>query len=173
MAFGLNPRDAAEVTALVKGVAKKPLIVKLSPNAPDIVSVALAVCHAGADALSMVNTFQALAIDIETARPVFNNIKAGLSGPAVKPLALKLVYDTALAVRALPKEKQIPIIALGGISTWRNAVEFIMAGASAVQVGTATFIEPRAMLDIIDGLRDFMQKKGMDSIAQFCGAALA
>jgi dihydroorotate dehydrogenase (NAD+) catalytic subunit len=172
MAFGLHPGDAARATSAVRAATKKPLIVKLSPNAPDIVPVALAVIEAGADALSMVNTFQALAIDIESARPLFANVKAGLSGPAIKPLALRMVYDTVLAIKKLPREKQIPVIALGGIASWRDAVEFIMAGAIAVQAGTATFANPRAMLEIIGGLREFMMRKGCASIEQMCGAAL-
>jgi dihydroorotate dehydrogenase (NAD+) catalytic subunit len=172
MAFGLVPQDAAEVTAAVRRMLAKPLIVKLSPNAPDIVAVAHAVRKAGADALSMVNTFQAIAIDVEKARPVFNNVRAGLSGPAIKPLALKVVYDVALSFRALPESERIPLIALGGISTWQDAVEFIMAGACAIQVGTATFAHPHSMLDILCGITAFMERKGYASINDFCGAAL-
>jgi dihydroorotate dehydrogenase (NAD+) catalytic subunit len=172
MAFGLNPKDASEVTAAVRRVVKKPLIVKLSPNAGDLVAVAHAVRESGADCLSMVNTYQALAIDVEKACPVFDNIRAGLSGPAIKPLALRAVYDVALSMRALPQRERIPIIALGGISTWQDAVEFIMAGAIAIQVGTATFCNPATMIEILDGLTAFMKRKGYASIDELCGVAL-
>ena len=172
MAFGLQPEAAAEVTSVVKkAVPNKPLIVKLSPNAPDIIAVADAVRKAGADAISLINTVQAIAIDIEKGKPLFNNIRAGLSGPAVKPLALRIVYDVVQAMNRLPEEERIPVIALGGISCWQDAVEFIMAGASALQVGTATFANPRCMTEIIDGLSAFMKRKGYSQLSDFCGIA--
>ncbi|MGN0729508.1 dihydroorotate dehydrogenase [Treponema sp.] len=172
MAWGINPEAAAACVSAVRKATSKPLIVKLSPNAPDLVSVALSCIEAGADALSLINTIQAVAIDIEKCRPVFDNIKAGLCGPTVKPIALRMVYDVAKAVRSLPQEKQIPIIGLGGIEKWQDAVEFIMAGASAVQVGTATFSNPKAMVQIIEGLKTFMRSHGYKKIEEFRGAAL-
>jgi dihydroorotate dehydrogenase (NAD+) catalytic subunit len=172
MAFGLDPAAAGSITAEIRRQTSKPLIVKLSPNAPDLTSVALAVTRAGADCLSLVNTFQAIAIDIETARPVFKNITAGLSGPGIKPLALRMVWDTAKAMRTLPESERIPIIGLGGIARWQDAVEFIFAGASAVQVGTAGFANPLAMIEIIEGLETYMLRKGYYSVAEFCGKAI-
>ena len=153
MAWGINPEAAFTCVSAVRKATSKPLIVKLSPNAPDLVSVALACIKAGANALSLINTIQAVAIDIESGRPVFDNIKAGLCGPAVKPIALRMVYDVVKAVNSLPKEQQIPVIGLGGISKWQDAVEFIMAGASAIQVGTATFSNPKTMIEIIEDTR--------------------
>ncbi len=172
MAFGLDPAAAAGITAEIRKQTSKPLIVKLSPNAPDITAVAREVTKAGADALSLVNTFQAIAIEIETARPVFRNITAGLSGPAIKPIALRMVWDVAKAMRDCPEAERIPIIGLGGIACWQDAAEFIFAGASAVQVGTAGFANPLAMVQIIDGLETFMRRKGYGSIAEMRGRAM-
>lgn len=171
MAWGINPEAAFTCVSAVRKATSKPLIVKLSPNAPDLVSVALACIKAGANALSLINTIQAVAIDIESGRPVFDNIKAGLCGPAVKPIALRMVYDVVKAINSLPKEQQIPVIGLGGISKWQDAVEFIMAGAAAVQVGTATFSNPKAMIEIIEGLKNFMQSHGYKKIEDFRGIA--
>jgi dihydroorotate dehydrogenase (NAD+) catalytic subunit len=172
MTFGLDPNTAAQVVDSVRAVTRKPLMVKLSPNAPDLLSVAHAVREAGADALSLVNTFQALSIDVEKGRPLFANIRAGLSGPAIKPLALRMVYDLVLSMNQLSEEERIPVVGLGGISCWQDAVEFIMAGAHAVQVGTATFADPLSMVRIISGIRTFMQRKSYLSIASFRGSAL-
>ncbi len=172
MAFGMNPDTAANVVKAVREVTKKPLMVKLSPNAPDLVGVALAVREAGADALSLVNTFQATSINIETGRPVFENIHAGFSGPAVKPIALRMVYDVCKAIKKLPVEQQIPVVGLGGISCWQDVVEFIMAGVQAVEVGTATFGNPFAMRDMIAGLSLFMIRKGYKTLDDFRGCAL-
>ena len=172
MAFGLNPATAAEVTAAVRRETKKPLVVKLSPNAPDLLAVANAIREAGADAISLVNTFQATSIDIERAHPVFANIHAGYSGPAIKPIALRMVYDLCRAMKSLPKEKRIPVIGLGGIRSWQDAVEFIMAGAHAVQVGTATFSNPSCMAEIVVGMKQFMQRKGYATLADMRGIAL-
>lgn len=172
MAFGLNPDTAAQITAAVRAATKKPLVVKLSPNAPDLVAVAHAVRKAGADAISLVNTFQATAINIETGRPVFDNIRAGLSGPGIKPIALRMVMDVCQSMKALPEDEQIPVIGLGGISTWQDTVEFIMAGASAIEVGTATFADPTCMNRIVDGLRAFMKRKGYKAIEEMRGLAL-
>ncbi len=159
MAFGLRPRDAAGVVAVVRRVSRKPLMVKLSPNAADPVAVARACVDAGADALSLVNTFQALAIDIRRRAPVFDNLTAGLSGPAIKPLALRLVWDVCAAVR-------VPVVGLGGIAGAEDALEFLLAGATAVQVGTATFRRPTAMTEIIAGLREYLAANGLATLSE-------
>ncbi|WP_162510703.1 dihydroorotate dehydrogenase [Treponema endosymbiont of Eucomonympha sp.] len=172
MAFGLDPDAAAAVTRAVREATRKPLMVKLSPNAPDVVAVAHAVREAGADALSLTNTFLGTALDIESCRPVFQNVRAGLSGPAIKPLALRIVYDTALSMRRLPKHARIPLVALGGISRWEDVAEFIMAGASAVQIGTGIFADLHSPAAILDGLAAFMARKGFRSIEDMRGIAL-
>ncbi|MBO5137730.1 MAG: dihydroorotate dehydrogenase [Spirochaetaceae bacterium] len=172
MTFGLVPEAAAEVTAAVCNAASnKPIVVKLSPNAPDVIAVAHAVRKAGAKAISLINTVQALSIDIEQGKPIFANVKAGLSGPAIKPLALRLVYDLVQSINALPEQERIPVIGLGGISCWQDAVEFIMAGATAIQVGTATFANPFCMNEIVLGLKAFMERKGYSTINEFRGIA--
>ena len=165
MAFGLAPGMAAEVTAAVRKAARrKPLMVKLSPNAPDINAVAKACVHAGADALSLVNTFMAMAIDIQNRKPVFDNISAGLSGPAIKPIALRMVWEL---VEMLQKEKlSVPVIGLGGIASAADALEFLMAGAAAVEVGTATFTHPPTMNEIITGIEAYMKEKGFSKPAE-------
>ncbi len=172
MAFGLQPSAAAEVTEAVRKATKKPLMVKLSPNAPDLITVAHAVRKAGADALSLVNTFQAMAINVEKGKPVFNNIRAGLAGPAIRPIALRMVYDLCLSMKELSENERIPVVGLGGIRTWIDAVEFIMAGAHAVQVGTATFADPLAMIKIIEGISVFMKRKNYKTLEDFRGIAL-
>lgn len=171
MGFGMAPETAASVTKAVREVTKKPLMVKLTPNAPDLIGIAMAVREAGADALSLVNTFQAMSIDLNTGRPVFDNIRAGFSGPAVKPIALRMVYDVVQAMNKLPESERIPVVGLGGISTWQDAVEFLMAGAAAIQVGTATFSNPNAMIQIVEGLKLYMKSKGFKSIDEFRGIA--
>ncbi|MDR1446153.1 MAG: dihydroorotate dehydrogenase [Treponema sp.] len=154
MAFGLEVETAAAVTALVRRAAPdKPLMVKLSPNAPDLEAVARSCVKAGADALSLVNTFKALAIDIRLRRPVFGNISAGLSGPAIRPLALRMVWELCETAR-------VPVVGMGGISDAGDALEFLLAGAAAVQVGSATFANPRAMTEIIDGIGAYMKERG-------------
>jgi dihydroorotate dehydrogenase (NAD+) catalytic subunit len=159
MAFGLDPEAAASVTGPVRNAAPdKPLMVKLSPNAPDIAAVARACVKAGADALSLVNTFKALAIDIHRRRPVFDHISAGLSGPAVRPVALRMVWELYGALRESTAAPAVPIIGMGGIAGAEDALEFLMAGAAAIQVGSATFAHPPAMIEIIGGIRDFMEK---------------
>jgi dihydroorotate dehydrogenase (NAD+) catalytic subunit len=158
-AFGLFPEAAAGLTTAVRTVCTKPLIVKLSPNAADTVSVAQACASAGADALSLVNTFQALAIDIHRGRPVFESIFAGLSGPAIRPLALKVLWQVWEAVT-------IPLIGIGGISTASDALEFLMAGAAAVEVGSATFAHPPTMHEIITGIEQYMTQQGRGTIAE-------
>ena len=162
MAFGIKEEVAYQVVKQVKAVCNKPLIVKLSPNAENIIAMAERCCAAGADGLSLVNTFNAMAIDITKRKPVFNNITAGLSGPAIKPIALRMVYEVA-------KNVDVPVIGMGGITSWQDAVEFIMAGATAVQVGTANFINPYACRDIIEGIRGFMEKENIKSIEEIRG----
>jgi dihydroorotate dehydrogenase (NAD+) catalytic subunit len=153
MAFGLDPRAAAQVVAETRRATTLPLMVKLSPNAPDLAAVARACQDAGADALSLVNTFKAMAIDIHKRRPVFDNTFAGLSGPCIRPLALRMVWELRDAVK-------IPIVGMGGIVSAEDALEFLMAGASAVQIGSATFSRPGAMTEVIEGIRSFMRKNG-------------
>ena len=143
----------------------KPLIVKLSPNAENITEMALACEDAGADGLSLVNTFQAMAIDLETRRPVFDNVFAGLSGPAIRPIALRMVYQVCKAVN-------VPVVGLGGIATARDALEFILAGAAAVQIGTANFANPRACEDVARGIADWMDAHGVNTLEEIRGAAL-
>lgn len=171
MAWGTKAEAAYECVTAVRKATTKPLIVKLSPNAPDLIGVAMACIEAGADALSLVNTIQATAIDIEKGRPVFKNVHAGLCGPAIKPIALRMVYDVCKAINSLPEEKRVPVIGLGGISKWQDAVEFIMAGASAIQVGTASFSNPNAMIEIIEGLENFMKSHGYKNLEQMRGIA--
>lgn len=164
MAFGIKADTAYEVVESVKKHSKKPLIVKLSPNAEDIVQMGYKCCEAGADALSLVNTFKGMAIDIGQRKPVFNNVFAGLSGPCIKPIALRMVYEVAAAVN-------IPIIGMGGIITAEDALEFIMAGASAVQVGSANFVKPDICLDIIDGINRYMEREGIKNLDEIRGIA--
>lgn len=166
MEFGTNPGAAAAVTEAVKARTRLPVIVKLSPNVTDPVEIARAVESAGADALTIANTFRGMAIDTVKRRPVLGNIFGGLSGPAIKPLALGLVYRTYPAVK-------VPIIGCGGIRSAGDALEFIMAGARAVQVGTGTFADPQAMIGIIEGLERFMEREGVSDIGKIVGAAHA
>ncbi|MBT9146660.1 MAG: Dihydroorotate dehydrogenase B (NAD(+)), catalytic subunit [Syntrophomonadaceae bacterium] len=162
--FGANPKSAAEVTAAVKTATSLPVLVKLTINTSDIAEIAMAVAEAGADAISLINTLRGIAIDITMRRPLLGNIIGGLSGPAIKPVALHMVYKVAGAV-------DVPVIGCGGITTASDAIEFIMAGASAVQVGTAIFTNPRAPLDILEGIEQFMKKEGIEDIAELIGAA--
>jgi len=164
MNFGIDPAVAAEVVRLVRARTRKPLMVKLSPNAPNLVGVALACEEAGADALSLVNTFKALVIDVDRGRPVFDNVTAGLSGPAIRPIALRMVWEVAGAV-------SVPVVGMGGIASADDALEFIMAGAVAVEVGTATFAAPGAMLEIVDGMVEFATGRGFASVADLVGLA--
>lgn len=162
MAFGIKSKVAFEVVSEVKKICKKPLMVKLSPNAEDIIDMAYRCCEAGADAISLVNTFKGMAIDINKRKPVFDNISAGLSGPAIKPIALRMVYEVSKAVN-------VPVIGLGGISSWKDAIEFIMAGATAIQVGTANFIKPDICLDIINGIKGYMEKENIKDLCEIRG----
>ncbi|GHV06704.1 dihydroorotate dehydrogenase [Clostridia bacterium] len=148
MAFGIKAEAAFEVVRAVREKCRKPLMVKLSPNCEDIVAMARACVEAGADALSLVNTFKAMAVDIKTRRVVFDNVTAGLSGPAIKPIALRMVYEVCEAV-------DVPVVGMGGIMCAEDAAEFIMAGAAAIQVGTANFANPHAALDIVRGLGSY------------------
>jgi len=165
MEFGANPKSAAQVTAAVKAKTTLPVIVKLSPNVTDIAEVACAVAEAGADAISLINTLKGMAIDTAGRKPVLGNVSGGLSGPAIKPVALHMVYQVARKVK-------VPVIGCGGITTANDALEFIMVGANAVQVGTANFTNPCTLLDIIDGIERFMDKEGIRRITELIGAAI-
>jgi dihydroorotate dehydrogenase (NAD+) catalytic subunit len=162
--FGANADSAARVTAAVKKATSLPIMVKLTPNTDDIVKVAMAVAEAGADAISLINTLRGMAIDISQRRPLLGNIYGGLSGPAIKPVALHMVYEVAGAV-------DVPVVGCGGITTASDALEFIMAGASAVQVGTAGFSSPRAPLDVLEGIEQFMGNEGIEDIGELIGVA--
>ena len=164
MEFGTNPKAAAEVTAAVKAVSSLPVMVKLSPNVTDIGEIASAVGEAGADAITLINTVRGMAIDANRDKPVLGNIVGGLSGPAIKPIALYAVYKVAGIV-------EVPIIGCGGISCADDALEFIMAGASAVQVGTANLTNPQAALDVLDGIEQFMRARGIQSLKDITGIA--
>jgi dihydroorotate dehydrogenase (NAD+) catalytic subunit len=160
MAFGMDPAAAGGITRLVRNAApNKPLMVKLTPNAADLAKVAQSCVNSGADAISLVNTFKALAIDINKRRPVFENIFAGLSGPAIRPLAVRMVWD-------LYEKVPVPIVGMGGIASTSDALEFLLAGASAVQVGSATFSCPPLMDRIIMGLGEYMTEKGFKELGQ-------
>jgi len=162
MAFGIKADTAFEIVSQVRSICKKPLMVKLSPNAENIVDMAYKCTEAGADALSLINTVKAMAIDIKERKPVFNNIFAGLSGPAVKPIALRMVYEVCKAVN-------IPVVGMGGIVTGKDAIEFIMAGATAIQVGTANFLNPNSCINIINEIQDFMIKQKIKNISEIRG----
>jgi dihydroorotate dehydrogenase (NAD+) catalytic subunit len=162
LAFGVDPKAASGVVEAVREKTKKLVIVKLSPNVTDIAEIARCVEDAGADALSLINTITGMAIDVETRRPVLANITGGLSGPAIKPVALRMVWQVAQAAT-------IPIIGIGGIMKARDALEFIIAGASAVQVGTANFVNPRATIEILDGLEELIRENGFSTITELVG----
>lgn len=162
MAYGIKSEVAREVVRAVKKATTKPLMVKLSPNAEDIVAMAIACQEEGADAISLVNTFKAMAIDIRNKKPVFNNVTVGLSGPAIKPIALRMVYEVAKAVT-------IPVVGMGGIMDANDVIEFIMAGATCVQVGTANFVNPRIGQDIIRDLNKYMDENNIASLDQIRG----
>jgi dihydroorotate dehydrogenase (NAD+) catalytic subunit len=164
MEFGRDPKSAAAVTGAVKAATSLPVMVKLTPNVTDIVEIALAVSEAGADALCLVNTLRGMAIDTAARRPSLGNVHGGLSGPAIKPVALSMVYQAAGQV-------SIPIVGCGGISSAEDALEFIMAGASAVEVGTFQFVNPRALLDVLEGIEYFMEREGMRDLPEIIGAA--
>ena len=162
--FGSDPEMAAAVTAAVTRETTLPVIVKLTPNVSDIAAVARAVAEAGADALTLINTYPAMAIDVKSRRPALGWTFGGLSGPALKPIALRLVYLVVAAV-------DVPVIGCGGIMTGLDAIEYLLAGASAVQVGTATFVNPRATLDVLEGIHQFMEQEDIQDIHELIGAA--
>ena len=170
-AWGMTCANAETAVREVRAVTKKPLIVKLTPQAPDFTGVALACIRSGADALSIGNSFQGVVVDIERGVPVFDKIKAGFGGPAVRPIAVRLVWETFEAMRSLPPHERVPIVAIGGIEKWEDAVEFIMAGALAVGVGTNTFADPLTMLEVLSGIEAFMKRKGYASVYDMCGIA--
>jgi len=163
MAFGVTCAGAASVVRAVRAVYDKTLIVKLSPNVTDITEIARAVEAEGADSISMINTLLGMAIDAEKRRPVLSTITGGLSGPAVKPIALRMVWQTAQAVK-------VPIIGMGGIASATDAVEFLLAGASAVEVGTYNFVDPSVATQIVDGIEDYMRRHGFTDIQDLIGA---
>lgn len=163
MAFGVTCQGAAEVVRAVRKVYPKTLIVKLSPNVTDVTEIARAVEAEGADAVSLINTLMGMAIDAEKRKPVLSTITGGLSGPCVKPIALRMVWQTYKAVK-------IPIIGLGGISGWKDAVEFILAGASAIQIGTYNFVDPTVSIKTIEGLNDYCDRHGFTSVKELIGA---
>lgn len=163
MAFGVTCAGAAEVTRAVRNVYRKPLIVKLSPNVTNIAEIAKAVEEAGADSVSLINTILGMAIDAEKRKPILSTITGGLSGPAVKPIALRMVWQVAQAVN-------IPVIGLGGIMTAQDAIEFLLAGATAVQIGTANFIDPTTCQKVAQGINDYLEKYGYHSVSEIVGA---
>ena len=163
MGFGLCAASAAEVVRAVRRVYPRTLIVKLSPNVTDITEIARAVEAEGADAVSLINTLLGMAVDAERRRPILSTVTGGLSGPCVKPVALRMVWQTAKAVR-------IPVIGLGGIASWRDAVEFMLAGATAVQIGTSNFVDPTVSLKVIDGLAAYCERHGFHHASELVGA---
>ena len=163
MAFGINPKSAREVTKAVRDVYDGTLIVKLSPNVTDIAEMARIVVDAGADSVSLVNTFLGMAIDAETKAPILSTVTGGLSGPAIKPLALRMVWDVYKAV-------DVPVIGMGGIMNATDAIEFILAGSSVIQVGTANFIDPQVSVKVIDGIIDYMDRHSVTDIKDLVGA---
>lgn len=162
MAFGIKNEVAREVVKKVRDKTNLPLVIKLSPNAEDIVTMAKVCEEEGADGISLVNTFKSMAIDIKNRKPVFENIYAGLSGPAIKPIALRMVHEVC-------KNVDIPVMGMGGITSANDAIEFIMAGATCIQVGTANFINPKIGLEIISGIDEFMNKEGIKSLDEIRG----
>lgn len=163
MAFGVTTKGAEEVTRAVREVYHKTLIVKLSPNVTSIADIAKAAEQGGADSVSLINTLLGMAIDAEKRKPLLSTVTGGMSGAAVKPIALRMVWQVAQAVK-------IPVIGLGGIMNWRDAVEFILAGASAIQIGTANFIDPTVTLKVVDGINDYLDRHGFTSVADLVGA---
>jgi len=163
MAFGVSSKGACDVISAVRSVYKKTLIVKLSPNVTDITEIARAAEASGADSVSLINTILGMAIDAEKRCPLLSTVTGGLSGPAVKPIALRMVWQVARAVN-------IPVIGLGGIMDWKDAVEFMLAGATAVQIGTANFIDPAVTVKVIDGINNYCDRHGYSSVKDIIGA---
>lgn len=162
MAFGIKEESARKIVREIRSITKLPLVVKLSPNAEDIVRIAKVCEEEGADGISLVNTFKAMAIDIRKRKPVFKNVYAGLSGPAIKPIALRMVHEVC-------KNVSIPVMGIGGITDWKDAIEFIMAGATCIQIGTANFMNPKAGIEILEGIENFMKEEGIKSIEEIRG----
>ena len=162
LAFGQDAKHVEELTAQIKKIAKQPIIMKLSPNVTDITEMAKAAVDAGSDALSLINTLTGMKIDIERRDFVLANKTGGMSGPAIKPVAVRMVYQVANAV-------DVPIIGMGGISTAEDALEFIMAGATAVSVGTANFINPATTLEVVDGIKTYMERHQINDINELIG----
>ena len=165
MAFGTDCTSAARVVKAVRSAYHKHLIVKLSPNVTDITEIAKVVEAEGADSVSLINTLMGMAIDAERRKPVLSTVTGGLSGPCIKPVALQMVYRTAKAVK-------IPVIGIGGISNWKDAVEFILAGATAIQIGTANFIDPTVSIGVIDGINNYLDRHGFKSVQEIIGGLL-
>ena len=163
IAFGADPASAHRVVQAVRNQTAKHVMVKLSPNVTDIVEIAGRVEDAGADSLSLINTLTGMAVDIDTCRPKLANITGGLSGPAIKPIALRMVWQVAQKV-------SIPVIGVGGIMTAQDALEFLIVGATAVQVGTANFVNPRATMEIVQGIERFVEQKKLNTIMEFVGS---
>ena len=163
MAFGVTAKGAEEVVKAVRDVYKKTLIVKLSPNVTDITEIARAAEGAGADSVSLINTLLGMAINAEKRKPVLSTITGGMSGAAVKPIALRMVWQVAKAV-------SIPVIGLGGIMNWKDAVEFMLAGATAIQIGTANFIDPAITVKVAEGINDYLERHGYSSVRDIIGA---
>ena len=163
IAFGQNPDSVEHITSVLKKHAKQPIIMKLSPNVTDITEIARAVEAEGADSVSLINTMLGMAIDAEKRKPVLSTITGGLSGPCVKPVALRMVWQTYKAVK-------IPIIGLGGISNWKDAVEFMLAGATAIQIGTYNFVDPAVGIKVIEGMNDYCDRHGFSSVRELIGA---
>ncbi|NTW34501.1 MAG: dihydroorotate dehydrogenase, partial [Bacteroidetes bacterium] len=163
MAFGADCKSSAEITNAIRIAYKKTLIVKLSPNVTNIAEIAKAVEGAGADSVSLINTLQGMAIDSETRKPLLSTITGGLSGPAIKPLALCMVWQVSQAVK-------IPVIGIGGINSAADAIEFILAGATAIQVGTANFIDPQISIKIMQGIENYLVRHKISSVKELIGA---
>src|SRR6266496_841650 len=168
--FGASAATVADVTTAVRRETTLPVIVKLSPNSGDARPTALAAASSGADAISLINTITSMGIDIKTRRPGLTHGTGGLSGPAIKPIALRMVYEVARELRL--SYPHVPVIGIGGITNARDALEFIMAGASAIQIGTINFVNPHAGVEIIEGIEEFLRKEGVEDIGEIVGAAL-
>jgi len=162
LAFGTNPRITREVVSRVRSKTNKPVIVKLTPNVTDIVSIAKAAVDGGGDCLSLINTVLGMGVDIETRKPLISRIVAGLSGPAIKPIALAKVYQVAKAVT-------VPLIGIGGIMDWQSAIEFLIVGATAVEIGTLNFVEPEGALKVVRGIERFCEEKGFGKLTDLVG----
>jgi dihydroorotate dehydrogenase (NAD+) catalytic subunit len=162
IAFGVNPKSAYKITKAVREKTSKTLIVKLSPNVTDISEIAVSAVDAGADSLSLINTITGMSIDINTRRSRIANITGGLSGPAIRPIALRMVWETARKVK-------VPVIGIGGISSFEDAIEFFIAGATAVQIGTANFVNPKATVEIIEGIEKYLADRNISSLSEVIG----